>query len=358
MPDTDLVVHSGSLPGPLRDHDLDAAARAFAASSKSAATRRAYNSDWRHFSGWCVGQGASLLPVDDQTLIRYFSHLAQTGLAVSTIDRRAAAISFAHRRADCDAPIGHEAVRAVLTGIRNSLGRRPEKKKALTVDLVARVVRRIDADLAGLRDRAMILLCFGAALRRSELVALDVANVEQHRKGLLIRLLRSKTDQAGQGRTVAVPDGKLKIPQAVLAWVDAAGIMDGPLFRGADRNKLSANRLTAGQFARMLKMRCAAVGLDPKQIGGHSARRGFASSAGDAGADVRHIAKHLRHAKTRNDPGLHRGCRPVPRESRQEVPVMLTATVGRFEVLRSTGQDLVGPSSGPSQLREQQTPDW
>ena len=73
---------------------------------KSAATRRAYNSHWRHSSGWCVGQGASSLSADDQT--RYFTHVAQTGLAVTTIIRRAAAISFAHRHADYDSPIGHE----------------------------------------------------------------------------------------------------------------------------------------------------------------------------------------------------------------------------------------------------------
>ena len=162
---------------------------------------------------------------------------------------------------------------------------------------MTKVVKRILTDLAGLRDRALILLCFGAALRRSELVALDVADLEQHRRGLLVRLRKSKTDQAGQGRSVAVLTGKLKIPAAVQVWLDAAGIFEGPVFRGCDRNKLSAGRLTAGQFARVLKTRCAAGGLDPKLIGGHSPRRGFATSAGDIGADLRHTAKHMRHSK-------------------------------------------------------------
>ncbi len=93
---------------------------------------------------------------------------------MSTIDRHAAAIGYGHRLAGHDAPTSAEEVRAVLTGIRNSLGRPPVQKKALTDDLVAKVVRKIPRDLTGLRDRAMILLCFAAALRRSELVALDV----------------------------------------------------------------------------------------------------------------------------------------------------------------------------------------
>ncbi len=111
------------------------------------------------------------------------------------------------------------------------------------------MVKRIGTDLAGRRDRALILLCFGAALRRSELVALDVADLETHRRGLLVRIARAKTDQAGQGRTVAIPDGKLKIPAAVRHWLEIAGITEGPAFRGCDRGRLSPDRLTAGQFA-------------------------------------------------------------------------------------------------------------
>lgn len=185
----------------------------------------------------------------------------------------------------------------MLTGIRNTLRHQPAKKQALTADLVAKVVKKIRPDLTGARDRAMILLCFGAALRRSELVALDVVNLEFHRRGLLVRLLRTKTDQAGEGRTVAVPNGKLKIPDAIRGWFETAGITEGAAFRGTDRNHLSPDRLTAGHFARVLKGRCAAIGLDPDLIGGHSPRRGFATTAGDVGADLRLTAKHMRHSK-------------------------------------------------------------
>ncbi len=297
MSDQALIVHpGGALATPNRDI-LDDAAAAFATASKSSATRRAYAADWRDFTGWCAGEGVEPAPAASRTVVRYLTRLAGLGRTASTIDRRAAAIAFAHRALGHDAPTGREDVRAVLTGIRNTLGRRPAKKQALTVDLLAKVVRKIKPDLVGARDRALILLCFGAALRRSELVALDVADLERHRCGLLVRLHKTKTDQAGHGRTVAVPDGKLKIPDAVRAWLDASGIADGPVFRGCDRNRLSPDRLTAGQFARILKARCAAIGLDPTLIGGHSPRRGFATTAGDIGADLRQTASHMRHAK-------------------------------------------------------------
>lgn len=277
---------------------LDQAAAGFAAASKSAATRRAYAADWRDFTAWGVEQGVDTLPATGRTVGRYLTHLAGLGRSVSTIDRRAAAIAAVHRAAGHTTPTAFEEVRSILTGIRNTLGRRPEKKQALTADLLAKVIKKIRGeDLASVRDRALILVCFGAALRRSELVALDVSDLERHRRGLLVRIGRSKTDQQGVGRSVAILDGKLKIPAAVATWLNASGITDGPVFRGADRGRLSADRLTAGQFARILKSRCAAAGLDPDAFSGHSPRRGFATTAGDDGADLRLTAKHMRHAK-------------------------------------------------------------
>ncbi|AWN39725.1 hypothetical protein [Methylobacterium durans] len=141
---------------------LDTAAAGFAAASKSAATRRAYAADSGDFAGWCVDEGVDTLSATGRTVGRYLTHLAGLGRSVSTIDRRAAV----HRAAGHTAPTALEEVRSILTGIRNTLGRRPEKKQALTADLVAKVVKRIRGkDLASVRDRALILLCFGAALR-------------------------------------------------------------------------------------------------------------------------------------------------------------------------------------------------
>lgn len=293
----ELIVHPGDLPSVHVRDDLDAAVDAFAASAKSAATRRAYRADARDFIAWCAGQGAEPVPAEPRTVARYVTHLAGLGRSVSTIDRRVAAITVLHRSYGQDTPTTREEVRLVLQGIRNTLGRRPKKKQALTDDLVAKVVRKIPNDLAGIRDKAMILLCFGGAFRRSELVGLDVEDLVWHRKGLLVRLRRSKTDQTGEGRTVAVLDGKLKVPGAVRVWLDAAGITDGPVFRGCDRGKLLSTRYDPGSFARMVKVRVEAVGLDPTLFSGHSCRSGFATTAAEKGADLRRIAGHMRHAK-------------------------------------------------------------
>ncbi|MFY9293336.1 MAG: site-specific integrase [Methylorubrum rhodinum] len=283
---------------------LDEAAAGLATASRSSGTQRVYAGAWRDFTGFCAGFGLEPLPASPLTVIRYLTHLAGLGRSVSTIDLRTAAIALAHRMAGHDSPTVREDVRQVLAGIRNTHGRPAAKKKALTVDLLAQVVRKARGqDLIAVRDRALILLCFGAALRRSELVALNVEDIERHRRGLLVRLRRSKTDQEGKGQTVAVLDGKLKIPAAVQAWLTASGITEGPVFRGCDRGKLSAERLTAGQFARILKARCAAAGLDPEAFGGHSPRRGFATSAGDEGSDLRLIATHMRHAKLETTAG-------------------------------------------------------
>lgn len=294
-----MVPVSGGLIDPTDAARLDAQASKYRAASRATGTRRAYLSDLRDFAAWCNDYELSPLPAEASTVARYLADLAARGRSVSTVNRRKAAIAAAHRAAGLDSPTDAEDARNVLAGIRNTHGKRPAKKQALTADLVARVVRKIPAKgLRNLRDRALILLCFGAALRRSELVALDVADLEWHRRGLLVRLQRSKTDQAGEGQSVAVLGGRLKIPDAVRAWLDAAEIVDGPVFRGFDRaGDLMPAHLSDGQFARTLKKWCAAAGLDPDLFSGHSPRRGFATSADDAGADLRDVAGQLRHAR-------------------------------------------------------------
>ncbi len=278
-------------------------AKAYAGASRSDRTRAAYSSALGVFVTWCREAGAEPMPADPLTVAAYVAHLADTGRKPATIDLHVAAIAAAHRAGGFDNPAASETVKATIRGARRALGTRQTRKAPVTAETLRKMLRKIPDSPAGLRDRALILLGFAAALRRSELVALDVPDIERHRRGLMVRLRRSKTDQAGEGRSVAVPEGKLKIPAAVQAWLTASGITEGPVFRGADRGKLSPDRLTAGQFARILKARCAAAGLDPKAFGGHSPRRGFATSAGDEGSDLRLIATHMRHAKLETTAG-------------------------------------------------------
>jgi site-specific recombinase XerD len=274
------------------------AAAEFARNSKSGNTHRAYDADWRHFTSWCARKGIWSMPVPPDTVAIYLGALATGGMKVKTIERRCTAIRHFHKAGGYDNPADHPGVRATLEGIRRTLGTAPKKKAALTADLVSKAIKRIPTDLAGLRDRALILLGFAAALRRSELVAIDLADIARHPKGIVITLRRSKTDQVGAGAIKAVPHGhKLKAVAAIDAWIAAAQISEGPLFRGVRGNCSLPTRLCDRQVARIVQKRAARVGLDPTLFGGHSLRSGFITSASDAGAELAAIAKHAGHAK-------------------------------------------------------------
>jgi len=276
---------------------VDAAAD-FVAASQAAATRRAYASDWRDFAGWCARHTLADLPARPETVAAYLAALASTGGKVRTMERRCTAIGHVHKVAALDNPAAHPGVKAALAGIRRTLGSALAKKAALTAALLAKLLRKIPSDLTGLRDRAMILVGFAAAMRRAELVALVVDDVARHPKGLIITIRRSKTDQAGAGLIKAIPHGrKLHAVEALDAWMEASHITEGPLFRGVRGTTVLREGLCSRQVARIVKKRAAAIGLDPRLFAGHSLRSGYISSAADAGASLLSIAQHAGHAK-------------------------------------------------------------
>lgn len=183
--------------------ELTEAARKFAAESKAENTRKAYRSDWRLFKAWCDAQGGAALPAEPSHTAAYLADLAGSA-RVSTVMRRAASIASGHRAAGHLSPVSSEVVKAVLRGIRRSKGVAQQgKRPTLTGDIKA-LVRAMGDGLLDKRDAALLLVGFGAALRRSELVWLDVADVQFRDEGALLTLRRSKTDQTGQGKSVAV----------------------------------------------------------------------------------------------------------------------------------------------------------
>jgi site-specific recombinase XerD len=284
----------------------------FLKAAKAEATRRAYAADWRDFKFWAASNELDALPATPENVAVYLASLAKSGRRLSTIRRRCAAIAHMHQQAGHDNPAAHTGVRATLSGIARSLGSAPTKKAALTSQTLERVIRKIPTvisglnyansiqgpDLPGLRDRALILIGFAGALRRSELVALDVADVARHPKGIVLTIRKSKTDQAGVGKTKAVPHGKrMKPVEALDAWLAASKITSGPLFRGVCGLKVQPDRLCTTQVARIIKARVRAAGLDPRVFSGHSLRSGFITSAADAGASLQSIADHAGHEK-------------------------------------------------------------
>jgi integrase len=161
------------------------------------------------------------------------------------------------------------------------------------------IVAEIPDTLLGKRDRALLLVGFAGAFRRSELVALDMTDLEQTRDGLVVRIRRSKTDQEGEGRAVGIPRGsdRLTCPVAALAsWCDAAGIESGPLFRRVNRHShVLPNRLSAEAVAIVIKRYVTRLHFDPSAFSGHSLRAGLATSAAAAGKSERAIMNQTGH---------------------------------------------------------------
>jgi site-specific recombinase XerD len=261
----------------------------FAKASKAPATQAAYGSDFRIFEMWCTARGLCALPATAAALCGFLADEATTGRRASTLGRRLAAIRYFHRAAGHDTPTSDEAVKATLSGIRRTIGAAPVRKRAATSDMVI-AMSATGTSLRALRDRAIILLGFAGAFRRSELVALDVADLEEASEGLWITIRRSKTDQEGLGRKVAIPHGEIACPVAALkAWLEAAGITEGAVFRRVFNKcaqRVTEQRLAARNVATIVKAGAAKLGLDATAFAGHSLRAGFVTSAVKRGANL------------------------------------------------------------------------
>lgn len=273
----------------------------YAQSEKADATRRAYRSDFRDFHTWCEAVQASALPASIETTAAYLAQLADKGLKASTVNRRAAAIGYLHRAKGYEPPTNAEPVKAVLRGIRRRLGAAVNRKDPATASAIARMVRRIPDNLQGKRDRALLLLGFAAALRRSELVVLEVTDLERMPEGIIVHIRKSKTDQEGEGHQVAVPRGsKLKPVEALEDWLRSAQVETGPVFRSIRKGgSVNPDRLSEGSVAAIIKRYAEAAGLDPDTMSGHSLRAGFVTSALEAGADLLKVMDVTRHREVK-----------------------------------------------------------
>ncbi|MBK3666456.1 site-specific integrase [Bradyrhizobium diazoefficiens] len=308
-PETGLPAHLERLADRAREY-VDAAS--------SANTRRAYSSDWKHFSGWCRRQGLEVLPPSPQTVGLYITACASGAAtadrqanSVATIERRLSALTwnYAQRGTPLDRTDRH--IATVLAGIRNTHGAPPRQKEAvLPEDVIAMLETLNRGTLRGLRDRAMLLLGFAGGLRRSEIVGLDVNRddtedgqgwVEILDKGMIVTL-RGKTGwreiEIGRGSSDATcPIVALQI------WLKLARIGHGPLFRRVtgQGKDVGPDRLNDQQVARLVKRAALAAGVRgdlpeaerQEKFAGHSLRAGLASSAE---VDERYVQKQLGHA--------------------------------------------------------------
>lgn len=280
---------------------LDDEVRETIAEAKAPNTRRAYAADWAHFTAWCEQHGEPALPAEPATVARYLTAIAGD-YKIATLERRLVGVATAHRYAGVESPTATPLVRETLKGVRRrkaKAGERQSQKEAAVTDIIRRMVAPLGAAPGDIRDRALLLLGFAGAFRRSELVSLDVGDARFTREGVVVTLRTSKTDQGGEGMLKGIPYGSQleTCPvRSLQEWVERASITEGPLFRPIDRHhNIGPTRLHPGSVARIVKTAAERAGLDPALFSGHSLRAGLATAAAEAGVSEADIMAQTGH---------------------------------------------------------------
>jgi len=256
-------------------------------------SRRAYGSDLAQFAAW-----GGTIPATDMVIAAYLTEHADTH-AAATLARWLASLAKAHRASGHQDPTRSELVRSVLRGIRRRYGSAPDQAKPLLREDLMLALDAIGSGVKAVRDRALLLIGFAGGFRRSELVALDFADIEHVRQGVVITIGRSKTDQTAKGRKIGVPYARGRhCPVASLDdWLALAKITAGPVFHPVDRHgRIAPSRLSGEAVSLVVKERLAAIGIDPTDYSGHSLRAGFATSAVQAGASSWKVRQMTGHA--------------------------------------------------------------
>lgn len=306
-------------PTPYVNRDVDSLVsgiKLFMDAAKSEATKRAYRTDWANFTAFCENNELSSMPAEPSTLCAYITALAESGRKVSTITRHMTTISQAHRAFRKRSPTGDFDVLDVLKGIKRTIGVAQKKARALVWSDLVKVCRSIRPHFQGKRDKALLLVGWAAALRRSELVALDLSDIGFVAEGMIVNIARSKTDQEGAGYEIGVPFAK--DPQccpttALKSWIEIARIESGPLFFSigntakqfflevADRERLRPRGVNY-----ILGRRLEKAQINTDGYSGHSLRAGFITSASKAGVPEHMIQTHTRHRSVKTMRGYIR----------------------------------------------------
>jgi len=271
----------------------------YVANSKAKNTWRAYKADLQDFADWCRQDNLQALPALPETVAAYLTFLAPH-CKVSTIRRRLSAISQQHQVAGHDSPTRSPLVRLTMQGILREHAPKQTVRRvqpAIT-SVIYKLVDTLGDSLIDKRDRALILIGFAGAFRRSELTQLQLSDISETEDGLRIRLRQSKTDQEGEGLVKGIPFGAEHKTCPVRAWREwktAADLQDGQAFRSVTRHGKVGASLSTQAVADVIKNRARAAGLDYAEYSGHSLRAGLITSAAMANVPERVIAKQSGH---------------------------------------------------------------
>lgn len=260
-------------------------------------TRRSYESDWKQFVKWCRENQLPSLPSNPAVVILYIDDLAESGKKISTIKRHVTSISQKHIESGYVSPTRHDDVRLHIQALENEFGIRPNQKQAATATIIKKLCDQLPDNLKGLRDRAILQVGMAGALRRSEIAALNVEDIEFHEEGMTIFLSKSKTDQKGQGELIGVEFGDYPYcpVRTLQAWLKQSGIKSGAVFRRMDKAGRVLDRITPHSIARIVKKAAEKAGFNSDDFAGHSLRRGLITTAKRHGIDEFDIMQHTRH---------------------------------------------------------------
>jgi integrase len=304
MFDQALPRHNVHLQGPTIEREDDGNAIIFKSEigprvaelirlSVSDNTRIAYKSDFDHFAKW-----GGAIPASAEMVAAYLAAFSET-LSVATLQRRLAAISVAHDAGGFTNPTKSLLVRSTINGVKRLRGVAQKQAKALVKDDLFAVLDEMGSTIKDARDRALLLVGFAGAFRRSELIGLDVADVEHVRHGVILHLRHSKTDQFGHGRKIGIPfaRGRHCPVAAIDAWLERSGIVEGAVFRNVNRHgQIAPTRLSGEGVALVVRERLKAAGLDATGFSGHSLRAGFCTSAAQVGVSSLKIKAQTGHS--------------------------------------------------------------
>ncbi|MCY1163816.1 Tyrosine recombinase XerC [compost metagenome] len=291
----------------------------YVSAAQSASTTRSYAQDVRHFKA-----NGGRIPATPEMVAEYLARFAGV-LAVATLAHRLIAIHRAHTDRGLDSPVKDRLVKRTMQGIRRTFGVTQGQARALLkddlVELLVQVAKQ--KPLKAARDKALLLVGFAGAFRRSELVALRIEDITPHAHGLELRIVRSKTDQEGEGRMVFVPLAKSEERCPVKAldrWLGLAGIGEGPLFRPVNRHNrvVTGRALTPQSVALIVKSAVGkSKGVDAaKTVSGHSLRAGFVTEAATVGMPTSVIMGQTGHKSLEM---VYRYVRPVEKRRIQSL---------------------------------------
>jgi integrase len=270
-------------------------------------TRRGYRRDWSAFKLWCSDHDAAFLPAPSEVVSRYVASQSER-LSSVTLRRHLAAISWAHRKAG-EVPatsLRREPLRSLFQGLCRLENRRTRQARPLASSEIKLVLSHASVPegmpeflrLRTFRDRALLLIGYAGALRRSELARLRKDDISFDSQGVILRLVGGKTTGPGGSRLVAIAMGahSATCPVGALQeWLAHSRIEDGHVFRGVLPSGRFSDSIDTSSINRIVKRRLSAAGIDPSAYSAHSLRAGMATEAARRGATERDIARITGH---------------------------------------------------------------